>query len=204
MTVELWQLASGEAVQLQSSWGAQSIVIDQIEPVINGGASFAQARLGDVVQVSCSVFAQGAPLAVLARWRHVDCGEWNSVYLSSAPDGLWQGQFCVERAGLHVFCIDAWVDQYAGLCLELNRKYRAGDPVNEMIESGINQVLCAAHRWEGADQQPLLLKLYERLAGVSEEQQIVALMHESSAALMRDTQERTFLALSPEFSLFVT
>lgn len=204
MTAELWQIANGDVTCLPGMLGTEGIVIGHINPVVNGGASFAQALKGDPVQVSCSVTAQSGPLAVLARWRHVDSGDWNTVYLSIGHDGRWHGQFCVEHSGLHVFCIDAWVDHYAALCLELNRKFRVGDPVNEVIAQGINQVLTAAHRWEGADQQPLLMALHERLIGDAQARQVAVLMDASSAALMRDTQERALLALSPEYSLFVT
>lgn len=205
MTAELWRMPSGDAVRLRSVLGMRGIVIDHVSPVVNGGASFAQAQRGEPVKVSCSVSTEGeGPLAVLARWRHVDNCDWDTVYLSLDNAGFWSGRLCVDRPGLHVFCIDAWVDQYAGLCLELHRKYRAGDPVSQVIENGINQVLFAAERWEGAEQQDLLLALHHRLIGVSEDQQIAVLLHENSAALMRDAQERTCLALSPEFSLFVT
>lgn len=205
MTAELWRMPSGDAVRLRSLLGGQGIVIDRISPVVNGGASFAQAYRGEAVKVSCSVFSEGeGPFAVLARWRHVDNCDWDTMHLCRDGDSVWSGCFCVDQSGLHVFCIDAWVDQYAGLCIELHRKYRAGDPVSDVVEHAINQVLFAAERWEGTEWQQLLLALHHRLIGLSEDQQIAVLLHENSAVLMRDAQERTCLALSPEFSLFVT
>lgn len=180
------------------------IMIEGVTPVTNCGASSVQTITGEWVKVTCQVFVEGGgPLAVMVRWRHIDSSEGFTAPMQTLGNNLWQGQLRIDTSGLHVFCIDAWVDEYASLCFKLQTQFLQGSPVGQVIRRGLDQVLLAAQRWvEDPQQGPSLQTLYERLSGLPQEQQIALLLHEDSASLMRDAQERSCLALSPEYPLY--
>ena len=180
------------------------IVIEGTMPVIGQGHKPVKVVTGQLLNISSRVFClTGGPLAVIVRWRHVDSSDGESLYMHTLGDRVWNGQIRIEKPGLHVFCIDAWIDRYAGLCLALERAMHRGDSPEGLIEDALSQILQTLEFCDIERQQPLI-QLYEQLAGLAGHEQIALLMDESTQVQMRDVQQRTCLVLSPEYPLYVT
>ena len=103
------------------------IAIESIRPVLDGGQFAVKAVAGQEVEVACKVFADGHDkLAVRVRWHNEQQDSWASQALEDQGNDGWLGRFTVPEVGRYRFCIEAWIDQFASFCYELEKKHLAG------------------------------------------------------------------------------
>ncbi|AXK52119.1 alpha-1,4-glucan--maltose-1-phosphate maltosyltransferase [Pseudomonas protegens] len=179
------------------------IAIENTRPVLDGGQFAVKAVAGQQVEVTCKVFADGHDkLAVRVRWREEQQDAWSSQALEDQGNDGWLGRFPVPTVGRYRFCIEAWIDQFASFCYELEKKHRAGVPVSLELQEGRASVQQAAERSEGPLRERLLALLQE-LAGLLETEQVALFLKDSSARLMAEADHRPYLSLSPEYPLDV-
>lgn len=179
------------------------IAIENTRPVLDGGQFAVKAVAGQQVEVTCKVFADGHDkLAVRVRWREEQQDAWSSQALEDQGNDGWLGRFPVPTVGRYRFCIEAWIDQFASFCYELEKKHRAGVPVSLELQEGRTSVQQAAERSEGPLRERLLA-LQQQLAGLLETEQVALFLKDSSARLMAEADHRPYLSLSPEYPLDV-
>ncbi|BCT33639.1 alpha-1,4-glucan--maltose-1-phosphate maltosyltransferase [Pseudomonas protegens] len=179
------------------------IAIENTRPVLDGGQFAVKAVAGQQVEVTCKVFADGHDkLAVRVRWREEQQDAWSSQALEDQGNDGWLGRFPVPTVGRYRFCIEAWIDQFASFCYELEKKHRAGVPVSLELQEGRASVQQAAERSEGPLRERLLA-LQQELAGLLETEQVALFLKDSSARLMAEADHRPYLSLSPEYPLDV-
>ncbi|MFJ7141528.1 MAG: alpha-1,4-glucan--maltose-1-phosphate maltosyltransferase [Pseudomonas protegens] len=179
------------------------IAIENTRPVLDGGQFAVKAVAGQEVEVTCKVFADGHDkLAVRVRWRDERQQAWDSQALEDQGNDGWLGHFPVPTVGRYRFCIEAWIDQFASFCYELEKKHLAGVPVSLELQEGRTQVQQAAERSEGPLRERLLA-LTQQLAGLLETEQVALFLKDSSARLMAEADHRPYLSLSPEYPLDV-
>ncbi|MDP9509688.1 alpha-1,4-glucan--maltose-1-phosphate maltosyltransferase [Pseudomonas protegens] len=179
------------------------IAIENTRPVLDGGQFAVKAVADQQVEVTCKVFADGHDkLAVRVRWREEQQDAWSSQALEDQGNDGWLGRFPVPTVGRYRFCIEAWIDQFASFCYELEKKHRAGVPVSLELQEGRTSVQQAAERSEGPLRERLLA-LQQQLAGLLETEQVALFLKDSSARLMAEADHRPYLSLSPEYPLDV-
>lgn len=179
------------------------IIIESTQPVIDGGQFAAKAIERQAVTVTSKVFADGHDvLAVRVRWRAEADSIWQSEVMTDLGNNAWKGQFSVALPGQYRFCIEAWIDQFASFCHELEKKHVAGVPVSLELQEGRIQVLQAAERSDGQLSEKLTA-LHHELAGLLETEQVALFLHPRSARLMAEADLRPYLSLSPEYPLDV-
>ena len=135
------------------------IQIAQPAPMIDCGRYPAKRTVGDIVDVSADIFADGHDvLRAVVRFCAPDSKRWEESPLQRIDahvDGdRWAGGFTVDRLGRYRWTIEAWSDAFASWREELRRKIDAGqsDLKGELSEG---EVLLeqAAKRAKGADRQ---------------------------------------------------
>ncbi|WP_434610770.1 alpha-1,4-glucan--maltose-1-phosphate maltosyltransferase [Pseudomonas sp. D2-30] len=179
------------------------IAIEDTTPVIDGGQFAAKALAGQDVTVTSKVFADGHDkLAVRIRWRALEDDIWNSEVMAELGNNGWRGQFTVPAVGRYVFCIEAWLDQFASFRYELEKKYAAGVPISLELQEGRNHVQQAAERSDG-ELSEQLAALHHELSGLLPEEQVALFLAPRSADLMSLADHRPYLSISPEYPLDV-
>ncbi|NBF02122.1 DUF3416 domain-containing protein [Pseudomonas sp. Fl5BN2] len=179
------------------------IAIENTRPVLDGGQFAVKAVVGQQVEVGCKVFADGHDkLAVRVRWRDEQQDIWDSQALEDQGNDGWLGHFPVPSVGRYRFCIEAWIDQFASFCYELEKKHQAGVPVSLELLEGRSQVQLAAERSEGPLREQLLA-LQQQLGGLLETEQVALFLNQHSARLMAEADHRPYLSLSPEYPVDV-
>ena len=177
------------------------IAIENTQPTLDGGQFAVKSVVGQDVVVTSKVFADGHDkLAVRVRWRSEGDGVWQSEVMADLGNNGWQGQFRVDSQGRYLFCIEAWIDQFASFCYELEKKHAARVPVSLELQEGRTQVQQAAERSEGALSEQLTA-LHHELSGLLENEQVALFLHQRSAELMAQVDHHAFVSLSPELSL---
>lgn len=179
------------------------IAIESTQPVLDGGAFAVKAVAGQTVTVRSKVFSDGHDkLAVRVRWCHEATSIWHTDVMKDLGNNAWQGQFKVLAPGRYRYCIEAWIDQFASFCYELEKKHVAGVPVSLELQEGRQQVQHAAERSDGALSEELAA-LRHQLEGLLETEQVALFLHPHSRWLMAAADNRPYLSLSPEYPLDV-
>jgi len=179
------------------------IVIENTMPVIEGGLFAAKAIIGQPVMVTSKVFADGHDkLAVLIRWRAADEEHWHSAPMRELVNDSWEGEFTPTAVSRYVFRLEAWIDQFASYCYELQKKHIAGVPIDLELEEGRIHLVQAAERSQAQLRQDINA-VVEQFGESDPEAQVALLLHSETAALMSQAENHAFLSRSVEFPMDV-
>lgn len=179
------------------------IVIENTEPVLDAGQHAVKGTVGEQVTVTSKVFADGHDvLAVRLSWRRLQHPNWHEVPMTLLGNDSWEGRFTVSEVGRHLFMIEAWIDQYASYCYELEKKFAAGVDVGLELEEGRRHLMQSAER----SSEPLRAQLEAvalQLASLPAQAGVELLLHGDTRALMGRADHRAYLSRSAEFPLEV-
>ena len=193
----------GSILPLSQALLLPRIAIESTMPVIDNGEFAVKAVVGQRVNVTSKVFADGHDkLAVLIRWRVLEEESWHSVVMTDVGNDGWEGAFTVAQLGPHEYCIEAWIDTFASFCYELRKKHEAGVPVSLELQEGRSLVLQAAERSDN-ELRDRLMVLHHELSGLLETEQVALFLHEDSAHLMTQADHRAYLSVSPAYPIDV-
>jgi len=99
------------------------IQIQNVEPQIDCGRYPVKRTLGDLVVITADIFKEGHDqLRAVVRYRPAGTRKWLERPLEFLGNDRWRGDFAVTELGRWQFTIEAWVDRYATLLDELDRK----------------------------------------------------------------------------------
>jgi starch synthase (maltosyl-transferring) len=128
------------------------VIIEAVEPAIDGGRFPIKRTVGEEVTVSADVFADGHDvLAAVLRYRHLPSEEWVEVPMTGGGNDRWSARFLVTALGRYEYTVLAWVDRFATWRRDLSKKTAAGQDVSSELLEGAELVTQAAHRASGAD-----------------------------------------------------
>ncbi|MDB6146147.1 MAG: glycosyl hydrolase [Pseudomonas sp.] len=179
------------------------IVIENTMPVIEGGLFAVKGIVGQPVEVTSKVFADGHDkLAVVICWRAVDEDDWHRTPMQELVNDSWRGEFTPTSVNRYVFRLEAWIDQFASYRYELQKKHGAGVPIGLELEEGRLHLAHATERHQGKLKERLGVVL-EQFAQRDAEGQVALLLHAETAAAMAEAEDHAYLSRSVDFPLDV-
>jgi starch synthase (maltosyl-transferring) len=93
--------------------GKRRVIIENVQPLVDGGLYPAKRTVGETVQVSASIFGDGHDhLRASVLYKKKGASRWNTVEMRPTFNDEWAASFKVEEKGTYVFTIDAWVDHF--------------------------------------------------------------------------------------------
>jgi starch synthase (maltosyl-transferring) len=137
------------------------VVIERVQPEIDGGRYAIKRTPGEEVRVSADVFADGHDhIAGVLRFRlietaletlpaGVDC-DWHEVPLESLGNDRWEAGFTVRALGFYEYALEAWIDRFETWRDEVGKKFAAGQDVASELLEGAAIVQLAGERAAGA------------------------------------------------------
>ena len=132
-------------------------VIENLEPLIEGGRYPIKRVVGEDVVVEADVFKDGHDIvAAVLKWRIVGQPKWHETAMQFVDNDRWRGVFSVYENATYEYTIEAWTDVFAGWQHEYAAKFEAGlaDLTSEKLE-GAALLTSAAKRTKGADAKRL-------------------------------------------------
>ncbi|MEE8409705.1 MAG: maltotransferase domain-containing protein, partial [Myxococcota bacterium] len=137
--------------------GCQRVVIQSVEPEIDAGRYPIKRCVGERVQVSADLFADGHDLlAGMLLYRHAAQQDWQQAPLTDLGDDRWGADFGVEKLGRYLYTIRAWVDQFATWRDSLRKRVEAEQDVRVDLQIGAKLIAAATRRAGGAARRRLL------------------------------------------------
>ena len=113
------------------------VVIECVEPELDGGRYPAKRIVGDTVVVRADILKDGHDLLdARIRYGGPADAEWRSAPMYYDPNAdEWSGTFLVDRAGRWLFTVESWTDRFGTWRSELEKKIGAGlDLSSELLE----------------------------------------------------------------------
>src|ERR1700712_558158 len=96
--------------RMKPTEGRRRVIIEEIQPQVDGGRYPAKRVIGDTVTVTAAIFSDGHDhVAARLLYRHASSRKWQSVPFIELNTDLWTAEFVVDKLGPWRFTIEAWV-----------------------------------------------------------------------------------------------
>jgi starch synthase (maltosyl-transferring) len=166
------------------------VIIEGIEPCVDGGRFPIKRSIGERVEVSADIFADGHDvLAAALRYRGPGDEAWQEVPMVLEGNDRWTATFAVERLGSYEYAVRGWVGAFASWRAALIKKVAAEQDVSSELLAGAALVRAAASRATRTDAAELK-KQAELLAQPGNPQRIAAALAPALAAAMARYADR--------------
>jgi starch synthase (maltosyl-transferring) len=135
----------------------QRIIIEAIDPELDGGRFPAKGIAGDSVYVEADIYADGHDaLSARLLYRHETEKEWMEAPLRHLVNDRWGGDFPTVVEGTYLFTITAWIDRFLTWCQDLKKRADAGqEDIDINLLMGANLIAEASRRADGPNHQKL-------------------------------------------------
>ncbi|MFP3546789.1 maltotransferase domain-containing protein [Rhizobium sp. SIMBA_035] len=184
---------------------SERIAIENIQPSVDLGRFPVKRVVGDRVDVTADIFADGHDrLEAAILYRALDEAEWHEVPLSLDGNDRWAGAFRLERIGRYYFCIEAWKNPFAIFRYEFSKKAEARLDLSLELIEGAALVRRAAERTAGNVDLGIHHKLVELLKVLEHNdgaERARLLLGADLSVLMSQADERPFRTRSGTFSV---
>jgi len=140
----------------QSVRALRRVVIERVEPEIDGGRFPIKRTVGERVRVRADIFADGHDLLGAAiLFRAADKTEWIEEPMHLVENDRWEGTFKVDALGRYAYTVIAWVDHLRTWNTDLLKRAEAGQDISVDVLAGAGIVQASADRGRGVDSKKL-------------------------------------------------
>ena len=125
-----------------------TVVIENVEPCLDGGRYPIKRVIGQVLKVSADIFKDGHDqLSAVLKWRKVNDSDWYQTPMRQSENDRWEGVCHFIENALHEYTIEAWEDRFKSWQVEYGKKYGAGNTeLQTELEEGAFLIQQAAGR----------------------------------------------------------
>ena len=139
-----------------ASDGRKRVVIEHVEPEIDGGSFPIKRVIGEKVVVKADIFADGHDsISPRLLYKGLHDGEWREILMRLIENDRWKGEFTVEELGMYHYTVEGWVDYFKTWQKDIKKKFDAGQNVSVDILIGVEHIKGAAKRSSGNDKKRL-------------------------------------------------
>jgi len=169
------------------------VVVEAIEPQIDGGRFPIKRTVGEQVRVRADVFADGHDaVSAIVRYRRAGDERWREMPMASIGNDRWQASFTVTALGRYEYTVDAWIDRFASWRHELSKKVGAAQDVSsELLEGAALIAGAIGRRPVGASDGHVLETLRTLESGDDNGRRVAAALSEELAAFMAARPDRS-------------
>src|SRR5688572_20251525 len=91
--------------------GQARVIIENVQPQIDGGQYPAKFTIGESVKISADIFGDGHDhLRAQVLYKKEASESWSTLELKHRSNDNWTASFQVTDKGFYFFTIRAWVD----------------------------------------------------------------------------------------------
>lgn len=117
------------------------VIVQNIAPEIDGGKYAAKRVVGQYMDVTADIFADGHDIIKAAIcYRHETEKEWRTTPMKDHVNDIWTGQFLVEKQGYYHYKVQGWVDHAANWQYGIEKKIKDGQHVHVELWDGVQYI----------------------------------------------------------------
>ncbi|UCE93448.1 MAG: DUF3416 domain-containing protein, partial [Flavobacteriaceae bacterium] len=191
----------------------QRVVIDRVSPQINGGTYYIKRVVGQLIDVSADVLADGHDvLAVSILYKHQSDRRWQETRMYPGHNDEWFGSFKVEKQGYYAYKIQGWVDYALNWQHGISRKIEDGQDVSSELSEGVlylKEVMKKANTEEKKYLKDLISLFgsqshYKEAVAASESKKLKEIFENYPAKILANTSEELPVYVDRKKALFST
>jgi len=168
-----------------------SIVIERVQPEIDGGRWPVKREVGDRLEVSADIFKEGHDvLACVLRYCPVKEDIWREVPMQQLDNDRWAGHVDLTQNTRYRYSIGAYVNLFGSWRIEVTKKHEAGEGIASELLEGRTLVETTAQQVTGSDKTSLNEWLGRWRTGEPVTAQLAVALHTDLKALVERHQER--------------
>ncbi len=104
-----------------------SVVIENLQPVLDGGDYPIKRIVGEDLVVEADVFKHGHDVvAAVLKWRVFGKRAWRETPLTFVDNDRWRGVCTLYDEAIHEYTVEAWTDSFRSWQSEFTKKFEAG------------------------------------------------------------------------------
>src|SRR5213592_3294071 len=133
-----------------------SVVIDNLQPLLDGGDYPIKRIVGEDLAVEADIFKDGHDVvAAVLKWRVVGKRAWRETPMSFVDNDRWRGVCTLYDEAIHQYTVEAWTDTFRSWQCEFTTKFEAGISAlqSEALEGAALVEAAAARAREGTDRE---------------------------------------------------
>jgi starch synthase (maltosyl-transferring) len=136
--------------------GKKRVVIENVNPEIDGGLYAIKRVVGEKVVVQADIFADGHDqIKAVLLYRKDNEDEWKSLPMRFVENDRWEGEFTVEDRGAYYYSVQGWVDRFRTWQKNLEKKRKAGQDESAELLVGARHLEKEAGKRKGPEAQKL-------------------------------------------------
>jgi starch synthase (maltosyl-transferring) len=102
-------------------------VIENLQPLVDGGRYMVKRVVGDDLAVEADVFKDGHDVVAAAlKWRLVGEAHWHETPMAHVDNDRWRGVCTLYENATYEYTVEAWTDTFRGWQHEFAAKFEAG------------------------------------------------------------------------------
>jgi starch synthase (maltosyl-transferring) len=143
-----------------------SVVIENLQPLIDGGRYPIKRIVGEDLVVEADIFKDGHDVvAAILKWRVLGKRAWRETPMNFVNNDRWRGVCTLYDEDIHEYTVEAWTDAFRSWQAEFAKKFEAGisDLRSEALE-GAALVGAAARRARDRTDRARLLEFSEQIS----------------------------------------
>lgn len=119
--------------------GKSRVIIENVQPVVEGGLYPAKRTVGETVQVTAAIFGDGHDhLRASLLFKKKGTAKWHTKEMLPTYNDEWSVSFHVAEKGIYVFTIHAWIDHFETWYDGFKKKAAAKVDVKVELMEGAN------------------------------------------------------------------
>ena len=136
-----------------------SVVIENLQPLIDGGRYPVKRIIGEDLVVEADIFKDGHDVvAAILKWRVLGKRAWRETPMNFVDNDRWRGVCTLYDEAIHEYTVEAWTDTFRSWQAEFTKKFEAGisDLRSEALEGAALVEAAAKRARDRADRKRLL------------------------------------------------
>ena len=114
------------------------VIIENFQPVVDGGRYYAKSSIGQLINCSADVFADGHDVINASLlYKHEKQKTFNEIQLTNTEQDCWETRFKAEKQGFYQIKIIGWIDNALNWQHNIQRKIADKQHVNVELLDGI-------------------------------------------------------------------
>jgi len=136
-----------------------SVVIENLQPLIDGGRYPIKRIVGEDLVVEADIFKDGHDVvAAILKWRVPGKRAWRETPMNFVDNDRWRGVCTLYDEAINEYTVEAWTDTFRSWQAEFTKKFEAGisDLQSEALEGAALVEAAAKRARDRADRKRLL------------------------------------------------
>jgi starch synthase (maltosyl-transferring) len=146
-----------------------SVVIENLQPLIDGGRYPVKRVIGEDLVVEADIFKDGHDVvAALLKWRVLGKRAWRETPMAFVDNDRWRGACTLYDNAIHEYTVEAWTDTFRSWQLEFTAKFVGGiSALRSEAMEGAALVRAAARRADEPADAARLLEFAEQISSAA-------------------------------------